>query len=210
MHNLCFLEGADQAIGTFFVRLFSLLKPARVLCLIPTSISIHFHWIRKVIIMRTKKIYRRYCIVEHQIFRGFVYGMFCVAISKWDESREKQKSVSCAFSLFVMIPSVYFVECCERNPRTQRKAGEVNGTLNRWFSCGFCCALVSILYQLRSRVFSAFLSKMAFCKRPPFWSRTAGRAWERDCMFDAKIWNLCIHEWRLVHTCIRLLRSTAY
>ena len=122
---------------------------------------------------------------------------------------ETKKCVMCV--LLVMIPSVYSVEYCERNPRTQRKAGEVNGTLNRWFSCGFCCALVSILYQLRSRIFSAFLSKMAVClKRPPFWIRIAGRAWERDCMFDAKIWNLCIHEWRLVHTCICLLRSAAY
>ena len=30
MHNLCSMKATDQAIITFFVRLFSLLKPARV------------------------------------------------------------------------------------------------------------------------------------------------------------------------------------
>ena len=90
-------------------------------------------------------------------------------------------------TVMVMISSVYTVEYCERNPRTQRKTGEVNRRLNRWFSCGSCCALLSILYQLLSRIFSAFLSKIAFVKGHHFWIRIAGRAWERDCMLIGRI-----------------------
>lgn len=67
----------------------------RELCLIPTSISIHFHWIRKVIIMRIKKIYRKYCIVEHQIFRLFVlrYFLCCIQQVSWKPWETKVKSV---------------------------------------------------------------------------------------------------------------------
>ena len=97
MHNLCSLKAADQAIGTFFVHPFSLLIPARVLCLIPTSISIHFHLIRKVIIMRMTKIYRKYCIVEHQIFRLFVLRYFLCGNKQ--VSLKPRECVSHAFCL---------------------------------------------------------------------------------------------------------------